>query len=913
MRTSISFTHAFLKSPLHNENQAGPSGAASPSPALMTYSPAQHGSVNQFLAHPDFVAFKQQYIQAIDSITAFVQAHADQLDPPLSAQQRNQVKEDFDVLKQHLFEGNFFNQSTRNDHRPEVYGPGKDMLDTLVKLLQDERIPLLKRMNAAVALSPRARMCSGGLLSDLQETVTELKTACQGIKGTAYQWKIKMLEALILEHVAAHHHYTRGDEIHYVNAYYNALAEEYGLQQRKDPYADNLQRNQGISQEQLALCKNQVSKKLKPTQLAMEVADQYRTRIEDALHQEQIAADSISDSDFRKLNTTLSTLQPEYGEVSPHHFLAPVDENWTQMAYTGAKKPTALARHFLKELKAQKIVDYEKKGALVLGHDGKGDRLKKLDDLFWIKDIDGQIQELTAQFLFKLPPQKLLQHIEKAEPEDARDRMDLLHAVLQRGSELLEAAGPAEETLLGTWLCDFAAEMKERQSWGPELSQPAVLLAARFNQAEALKALLDSGGDKDAREKDGKTALMLAVQSGHTEIAEILISHEANLNAADTHGNTALIYAALNNQVPVLRALLKTGADMTAMNNEGCPGLYLALGKGYAEAVRAFGEQVRLVPEAQRAELLAAQRADGVPGLYWALQNGHAEAVRAFGEQLELVPEAQRAELLAAKRADGVPGLYLALQNGHAEAVRAFGEQLKHVPQAQIAGLLAAKKADGFPALYVALENGHAAAVRAFGEQLKYVPEEQRAELLAAKDANENPGLHAALENGHAEAVRAFGEQLDQVPEEQRAELLAAKDEDELPGLYWALLDGHAEAVTAFGEQLSRVPQAQRAGLLAAKRADGLPGLFMDLQEGRTETVRAFGEQLKHVPQEQRADLLTPKTHNGESGLAMAKNENHHETVNQYIQTVMAIALGLSVQDRAVLRQYIKEAMPEDF
>ena len=76
--------------------------------------------------------------------------------------------------------------------------------------------------------------------------------------------------------------------------------------------------------------------------------------------------------------------------------------------------------------------------------------------------------------------------------------------------------------------------------------------------------------------------------------------------------------------------------------------------------------------------------------------------MRAFGKQLKQVPQAQRAVLLAARNADGVPGLYVALYEGHGDAVRAFGEQLKQVPQAQWAELLAAKDADELPGLFMA-------------------------------------------------------------------------------------------------------------------------------------------------------------------------------------------------------------------
>ena len=88
---------------------------------------------------------------------------------------------------------------------------------------------------------------------------------------------------------------------------------------------------------------------------------------------------------------------------------------------------------------------------------------------------------------------------------------------------LLEAAGTAGETL-EPWLKGLAAEGlkeiaarqlgEEEPSWERGWSDPMMLLAAAFDQGTALGELLEDGGDKNARDEDGRTALMLADPGG---------------------------------------------------------------------------------------------------------------------------------------------------------------------------------------------------------------------------------------------------------------------------------------------------------------------------------------------------------------------------------------------------------------
>lgn len=295
---------------------------------------------------------------------------------------------------------------------------------------------------------------------------------------------------------------------------------------------------------------------------------------------------------------------------------------------------------------------------------------------------------------------------------------------------------------------------------------------------------------------------------------------------------------------------------------------------GFAGDLRRLKDEIACRPVEERIQLLAAKDAAGTPGLYMALQNGHADAVRAFGELLDLLPQETEqeiwAELLAAKRINGMPGLYMALQNGHADTVRAFGELLTRIPQEIRAELLTANNTDGIPGFNRALEFGHTDAIKAFGELLRLVSLEDRVKLLAAKDAYGFPGLYLALKNGHADSIKAFGELLALLPQEMRAELLVAKNADGVSGLAEALIAGHVEAIKAFGEALRLVPPEMCADLVAAKGSKGIPGLAVALLKKDIEAIKAYGELLALVPQQQRGALIDA---NADKLLSMALQE----------------------------------------
>lgn len=79
--------------------------------------------------------------------------------------------------------------------------------------------------------------------------------------------------------------------------------------------------------------------------------------------------------------------------------------------------------------------------------------------------------------------------------------------------------------------------------WDIKLSEYDKLkIAARSGEA-AIQKFIEDGGNINAENRHGKTALMRLVQTGNSQAVKSLLGNGANVNATDKHGNTALDYA----------------------------------------------------------------------------------------------------------------------------------------------------------------------------------------------------------------------------------------------------------------------------------------------------------------------------------------------------------------------------------
>ena len=128
--------------------------------------------------------------------------------------------------------------------------------------------------------------------------------------------------------------------------------------------------------------------------------------------------------------------------------------------------------------------------------------------------------------------------------------------------------------------------------------------AARSKDLEAVRLLIGTGADVNAKDKQGETALVEAVdcgdlllfssegpghfkanprdQHGRTfyqrslEVVKVLIDRGADVNAKDEKGETTLMYAARSGNLEVVKFLVDKGADVNAKDSNGATALSIA-------------------------------------------------------------------------------------------------------------------------------------------------------------------------------------------------------------------------------------------------------------------------------------------------------------------------------------------------
>ena len=130
-----------------------------------------------------------------------------------------------------------------------------------------------------------------------------------------------------------------------------------------------------------------------------------------------------------------------------------------------------------------------------------------------------------------------------------------------------------------------------------EIAHAAMHKAIWARDPEAVNALIKSGLDVNARNKDGQTVLMAAVQSNAinvvtydtapkecarseasaVKIVQALIAAGADVNAQNPEGETALHMAASHADGAMVKLLLKAGADVNVRDKDGRTALFEAL------------------------------------------------------------------------------------------------------------------------------------------------------------------------------------------------------------------------------------------------------------------------------------------------------------------------------------------------
>ena len=130
-------------------------------------------------------------------------------------------------------------------------------------------------------------------------------------------------------------------------------------------------------------------------------------------------------------------------------------------------------------------------------------------------------------------------------------------------------------------------------------SSGPVLEAAKRGDVESVRAELRSGGDVNAAEGDGFTALHWAAKRGDEELAGVLLSAGADFRATTRLGaHQPLHVAAAAGEAEVAEALLSAGAPVSAPTGTGARPIHYAAASGSAaivETLASHGADVNAV------------------------------------------------------------------------------------------------------------------------------------------------------------------------------------------------------------------------------------------------------------------------------------------------------------------------------
>lgn len=146
--------------------------------------------------------------------------------------------------------------------------------------------------------------------------------------------------------------------------------------------------------------------------------------------------------------------------------------------------------------------------------------------------------------------------------------------------------------------------------------------AARRQDSQTVRALLNQKADAQAHSGDGSTALLWAAHWNDTETADLLLRAGADANAANEFQMTPLSQACLNASSAMVRLLLKAGAHPNTPIATGETPLMTCAKTGSVDAVRdllEYGAAVNTV-----------EPNDHQTALMWAAANHHPDVVKAL-------------------------------------------------------------------------------------------------------------------------------------------------------------------------------------------------------------------------------------------------------------------------------------------
>src|SRR5687768_14003305 len=143
--------------------------------------------------------------------------------------------------------------------------------------------------------------------------------------------------------------------------------------------------------------------------------------------------------------------------------------------------------------------------------------------------------------------------------------------------------------------------------------------AVKAGDLRAVRGLVASGADVNAKSGDGSTPLLWAAHGSNVEIARTLIAAKAAVDVANDYGVTPLLQASRTGDAAMVDLLLRSGASPARAHPEGETALMAAARSGSVPAVRLL--------VARGVDVNSAEKVQQTTALMWAAAERHLDVV----------------------------------------------------------------------------------------------------------------------------------------------------------------------------------------------------------------------------------------------------------------------------------------------
>lgn len=252
------------------------------------YSPELQGSFEQFRLSEDFQRVNAQMRADVGALTAFIDTH--------EPARGDYVRQQFSTFLENLNAGAF------SDWGELLYCHGLPALHEATRIVSgDDRAGQMQdKVGAVMRLADGVTVCAPGVMTHLTGAARELALGAGGLREKLWNAKEQAVMQMLQLHVsnwyqdrvrqlrdelalyqpgaeAALQRFYANNEIHFVSALWNEMADRLGLPRKNDPLHVAMPFDRGIRDEAKSIWLDSIRKSLKPSAIAMTVAEQVLT------------------------------------------------------------------------------------------------------------------------------------------------------------------------------------------------------------------------------------------------------------------------------------------------------------------------------------------------------------------------------------------------------------------------------------------------------------------------------------------------------------------------------------------------------------------------------------------------------------------------------------------------------------